>query len=233
MQDLRMTLDFDELKIVWKKVNSHTMQPKTDVYRYTSNKTLRDALWYDTRLVNDAAKDEDLFAVDIKDSDYHQVDIADVVATCTQLTAKQQEQLEQTLNKYTTLFSGKLGKYPHGQIHLDIDPNATPVHKGHYPVAQHHYNTFKRELEWLVEIGVLEPCGRSLWASPTFVIPKKDGRVRWVSDFRALNKVLRRKIYPLPKIGDILARRTGYAFFTKLDVSMQFCTIATPFGLYR
>ncbi len=30
-------------------------------------------------------------------------------------------------------------------------------------------------------------------AYPTFVIPKKDGTVRWVSDFRKLNQMLRDK----------------------------------------
>jgi hypothetical protein len=66
-----------------------------------------------------------------------------------------------------------------------------------------------------------------------------------VSDFRELNKGLRRKVYPIPCIGDILARRTGYQFLSKLDILMQFytfemddeskelLTIATPFGLYR
>ncbi|KAG7369924.1 reverse transcriptase RNA-dependent DNA polymerase [Nitzschia inconspicua] len=74
---------------------------------------------------------------------------------------------------------------------------------------------------------------------------KGNGRIRWISDFRALNKALKRQVYHLPKIGDILARHTNYAFLTKLDVSMQYytfvlddkskklTTIATPFDTYR
>jgi len=187
----------------------------------------------------------DNYATEILDAKYNKTDVNDVVKQQSHLTATQKKDLLELLTKHSKLFSGKLGSYPHKKFHIDIDPEATPVHARAYPVPRIHLETFRNELNHLVELGVLQPQGVSEWASPSFIIPKKDGRVRWISDLRQLNKVIKRKQYPLPIINDILRKRIGYKFFSKLDISMQYytfeldedsqdlCTIVTPFGKYK
>jgi hypothetical protein len=149
------------------------------------------------------------------------------------------------LSKHAKLFNGTLGRYPREKIHLEVDPKAIPHRSRAYPIPHTHLRLFQDELERLVSIGVLEPQGRAEWISGSFLIPKKDSTVRWISDFRALNKAIKRKVYPIPRIQDILSRRAGYAFLSKLDISMQYytfeldeaskdlCPIDAPFGLYR
>ena len=44
----------------------------------------------------------------------------------------------------------------------------------------------------------------SEWAAPSFIIPKQGGTVRFINDFRELNKMLKRKPYKLPRIQDIM-----------------------------
>ena len=182
---------------------------------------------------------------DIASARYEHHDVHDVVRRCSHLSQEQQNQLYDVLSKYPELFDNKLGVYPHEKIHLEVHDDAVPKATRAYPVPRSQLDLFKGELDRLVEIGVLEPAGRSEWISGTFITPKKDGTVRWVSDFRALNKVLKRKVYPIPRVQDILSRRTGYKFLSKLDISMQYytfeldescrdlTTIATPFGLFR
>ena len=123
------------------------------------------------------------------------------------LTAPQQEGLLSVLKRHATIFDGTLGLYPHKKFHIDIDPDAKPVYSRPYSIPRIHMSTFKKELDHLVKLGVLLPQNESEWASPTFIIPKKDGRVRWVSDLRQLNKVIKRKQYPLPIIIEVLRKR--------------------------
>ena len=181
----------------------------------------------------------------ILDSKYEYVNTHQVAQTLTYLSSNEKDSLTQTLDKYPILFNGKLGLFTQNKVHLDLIDNARPFHSKPYAVPHLHLETFKKELDRLVQIGVLSPTGATEWAAGTFIVPKKDGRVRWVSDFRQLNKNIRRRKYPIPRIHDILHRRKGYKYFTKIDISMQYyafeldddskeiCTIITPFGKYR
>jgi hypothetical protein len=113
----------------------------------------------------------------IQSSLYEQVDIHDVALQQKHLSGAMRSKLEQILSQYPKLFSGKLGCYKHRKVHLDLKPDAIPCRCCPYPVPRHHEQVFKEELDWLCETGVLSRCGASLWLSPLFIIPKKDGRV--------------------------------------------------------
>ena len=218
----------------WSIDNSELLA-MTDVVEQQCEEELFGMDWYDPAC----------YAIEILNAKYDAVSIDEVIEQCNHLNNQQKASLKQVLQDFPRLFSGKLGVYPHRKFHIDIEPGAKPKHARPYAIPRIHLAAFKKELEHLVKLGVLSRQGSSEWGSPTFITPKKDGRVRWVSDLRELNKVVKRKQYPLPIITDILTRRTGYSFFSKLDISMQYytfelddeskdvTTIVTPFGKYR
>jgi hypothetical protein len=82
-----------------------------------------------------------------------------------------------------------------------------------------------KEINRLVSIGVMKRQSSSQWASPTFIIPKKDMTVQTISNFRELNKRIVRRPYPIPKISTTLQKLEGFTYATALDLSMGYYTI--------
>jgi hypothetical protein len=64
---------------------------------------------------------------------------------------------------------------------------------------QWNNNCNKAKKVRLVDIGVLEEDYSSEWASlfPSFEIPKKNGTIRVVTDFRKVNLLLKLKMTPI------------------------------------
>jgi hypothetical protein len=54
--------------------------------------------------------------------------------------------------------------------------------------------------------------------APVFFIKKKDGKLHFIQDYRALNVITRKNQYPLPLIDDLIHRLKDVHYFTKLDV---------------
>ena len=91
-----------------------------------------------------------------------------------------------------------------------------------FPVPKSRKQTTMKELNRLCELGVLEFQLASEWALPSFIIPKKDNTVRFISDFREVNKRLVRKPFPIPKISTVLEELEGFTFATSLDLNMGY-----------
>ena len=47
-------------------------------------------------------------------------------------------------------------------------------------------------------------------------------RIRIVTDFREVNILIKRIPYPMPRMHKIMQKRSGYTYFTKMDLSMRF-----------
>ena len=149
------------------------------------------------------------------------------------------------LRKYEALFDGTLGRWNTTPVNITLQRNAKPVNARWYPVPRINKTTFKKELMRLVQIGVLEKVQESEWGTPVFIISKKEGIVRFLTDYRRVNGQIVRKPFPIPRIADTLQQLEGFTFATALDLNMGYytiplaecskdvTTIVTEFGKFR
>ena len=102
----------------------------------------------------------------------------------------------------------------------------------------------KQQLSRMLAAGVIEPS-TSEWASAPVLIRKSDGRVRYAIDYRKLNAVTRKEVYPLPLIEECLDTLVENEYFYKLDANSTYRQVPvkkedqpkiafiTKYGLYQ
>jgi predicted aspartyl protease len=162
------------------------------------------------------------------------------------LSGTQQLLLLDTLTTYAEVFNGKLGTLPGKPVSLRLKAeNVRPYHGRAFAIPKSHDSLIKDEAERLIKLGVLEKCNSSECAAPSFGIPKKNGQIWFVSDFRQLNKHLLRLPFPLPNPQQLFRTMDRFSYCTTMDLNMGFwtipldeesknlCTIVLPWGKYR
>ena len=113
------------------------------------------------------------------------------------------------LTQFRQFFDGSLGNWEIGPARLDLRKNYSPYCGRAYPIPKLHLDVFKQEVDRLEELGVLKREKDFPWGSPTFIMPKKQGTICFLIDFREVNKRLVRKSWPLPK-NQYSSARTGW-----------------------
>ena len=80
---------------------------------------------------------------------------------------------------------------------------------------------WKKKKDAFVTKELITPC-RSRYSAPSMLVPKKDGKLRLVIDYRILNEQTIKSFWPIPSIEEIFDTLQGSAYFTTIDKSWGF-----------
>jgi hypothetical protein len=125
-----------------------------------------------------------------------------------------------SLHAYANVFSEtafdslpECHKWDHA-IELEREPS--PGFRKVYPMTLTEQTKMDAFLKEALATGCIRQSKLPLGAL-VFFIKKKDRKLRFIQDYRALNAITRKNRYPLPLIDDLIHRLKDACYFTKLD----------------
>jgi hypothetical protein len=139
-------------------------------------------------------------------------------AKMNQLVASQGSEVP-VINEFADVFREELlGMSPDRDIEFVIEwkPGTAPIYKTPYRITTAELAELKEHIKELLQKGFMHPSS-SPWGAPVIFVPKKDGTQRLCVDYHALNEVIVKNKYPLPRIDDLLDQLCGVCVFSKID----------------
>ena len=156
---------------------------------------------------------------------YVKSDLNQVADNATQSNAEERTLLLSLLEDFQYLFDGTLGNWSTEPVKLELNPDSKPFNSIYYPVTIINKEKLQKELKILVEIGVLTLVHHIQYDTPVFIIPKKEGTVRFITEHHRINQKLVRKPYILPRIGETMQKLEVFQYVTALYLNMGYYTI--------
>jgi hypothetical protein len=98
---------------------------------------------------------------------------------------------------------------------IELKPGTAPIYKTPFRMTTLELAELKEHIKELLEKGFIYPTS-SPWGAPIIFVLKKDGTQRLCVDYHALNEVIIKNKYPLPRIDDLFDQLCGACVFSKI-----------------
>ncbi|GFX07415.1 hypothetical protein TNCV_5091301 [Trichonephila clavipes] len=136
-----------------------------------------------------------------------------------ELSDEQRNKLSELLWKFSGLFT-KTDKSTAAKTNVKpriFTGDHAPINQRAYRVSPTERRIIHEEVQKMLDEGIVQPS-ESPWSSPVVLVRKKDGSWRFCVDYRKLNSVTKKDVYPLPRIDDTLDCLKGAKFFSSMDL---------------
>ncbi|UYV63051.1 hypothetical protein LAZ67_2002979 [Cordylochernes scorpioides] len=162
------------------------------------------------------------------------------------LTEDQQNKFMNILKKFSDVFdfSGK-SQPARSKIKHKIDTgDHAPTKQRPYRVSGMERKIIQQEVDRMMEQNIIQ-FSESPWSSPVVLVKKKNGSWRFCVDYRRLNKITKKDVYPLPRVDDALDNLSVARYYSSMDLRTGYWQIEvdehdrektafiTPDGLYE
>ena len=147
-------------------------------------------------------------------------------------------------NQKAFSFDGSFGKTTLIQHQIHTETQHKPINQKYRPVNPSLEKDLKEQIRKWSDHGIIEKSN-SPWNFGLVAAPKKNGKIRWCVDYRALNKITTKDSHPIGNIDDNLARLSRSIIFSCIDGSGAYHVVqldpqdkaktafATPWGSYQ
>jgi hypothetical protein len=147
--------------------------------------------------------------------------VAATSVASTQHLSLQHKKVDEIVEEYRDIFASPTGVLTNCQVKHPIDlTHNTPLLNGKvYRRSLMENDKIRRQIQELLQKGHIRPKS-SPCRSLIVQVQKKNETWRLCIDYRALNKIIVRNRYPIPRIDDLLDQLKGEKFFNKIDLKL-------------
>ncbi|QRW17582.1 Retrotransposable element Tf2 protein [Rhizoctonia solani] len=137
------------------------------------------------------------------------------------LELKAVEEIPTPYQEFSRVFSeeesSKLPPHRPYDIAIELLPDAKPRHGPIYSLGPREDAELKETIEKQLKAGLIQPS-KSPMASPILFVKKKNGKLRMCVDYRRLNSMTKKNVYPLPLPQNLIEKLQGAKIFSKFDL---------------